>query len=116
MKITSDLKAGFYGAVVGAVALAVVGFSWGGWTTASMARERTADAAQQQVVAALVPICLEQARRDPEATATLAELRDAASFNRRSLMMETGWAMMPGADAADRDVAIACLEQLAARF
>jgi len=30
MKIPDSLNSGFYGAAIGAVALAIVGFSWGG--------------------------------------------------------------------------------------
>ena len=37
MELPKWLMPGVYGAGVGAVALAIVGFSWGGWVTASKA-------------------------------------------------------------------------------
>jgi hypothetical protein len=37
------LKPGLYGAACGAVALAVIGFSWGGWVTGGTARTMAAD-------------------------------------------------------------------------
>jgi pimeloyl-ACP methyl ester carboxylesterase len=116
MLISEKLKAGLIGATIGAVALAVVGFSWGGWTTAATARERSASAAQREVVAAMVPMCLERAQQDPQAVQTLAELRDSPAFERRNKLMATGWATMPGAESPDRALAVACLEQLASRF
>ncbi|MEO1190046.1 MAG: hypothetical protein AAFW60_13340 [Pseudomonadota bacterium] len=110
------LKPGIYGAVVGAAALAIVGFSWGGWLTGSSARELADDTARDQVVAALVPICVEQSKSDPGGAVTLAELRDASSYQRRNMLMETGWATMPGSSEPDRNVASACMEKLAAQF
>jgi hypothetical protein len=64
----------------------------------------------------LVPICLEQSRQEPAVTATLDELKAASSYQRRDLLMETGWATMPGSDDPDRNVASACMEKLAAQF
>ncbi|HEX5866187.1 MAG TPA: hypothetical protein VFY72_00660, partial [Beijerinckiaceae bacterium] len=37
------LRPGLYGAAGGAVALAVIGFSWGGWVTDGKARQMAAD-------------------------------------------------------------------------
>jgi len=110
------LKPGLYGAAVGAIALAVVGFSWGGWTTGSTAQKMAADTARQEVLAALVPICLEQSQQDPGRATVIAELRDARSYERGTLVMDAGWATMPGASEPDRAVARACMDQLAAQF
>jgi len=41
-----------YGAACGAVALAVVGFSWGGWATGGTARLMAAEQLQSDVVSA----------------------------------------------------------------
>ncbi len=43
MRTPEWLKPGLYGAACGAVALAVIGFSWGGWVTGGMARTMAAD-------------------------------------------------------------------------
>ncbi len=74
------------------------------------------DHARTQVVAALVPICLEQSRQDPRLAQQLTALEEAKSYRRRDIVMESGWATMPGAEDPDRAVASACMERLAAEF
>jgi hypothetical protein len=46
MKFPERLKPAIYGAVAGAVAIPIAGFSWGGWVTGSSAREMAADQAR----------------------------------------------------------------------
>lgn len=110
------LKPGLYGAGAGAVALGIVGFSWGGWVTGGTAEQMAADQARVEVVAALVPICIEQSKQDPQVVETLAQLKDASSYKRNDMLMDTGWATMPGSSDPDRQVARACLEKLANQF
>jgi hypothetical protein len=110
------LKPALYGAAAGAVALAIAGFSWGGWMTSGGANRMAAELAKTEVVAALVPICVEQARVDPNSTVKLAQLQDATTNQRNSLLIETGWATMPGATDSDRTVVTACMRELAAQF
>ncbi|MEQ8354765.1 MAG: hypothetical protein RH942_04445 [Kiloniellaceae bacterium] len=110
------LKPGLYGAAVGAIALAVVGFSWGGWMTGGSADRMAADKARNEVVAALVPICIEQSKQDPKVSETLAQLEAASNYKRSDMVMDAGWATMPGSSDPNRSVAGACMEQLAARF
>ena len=116
MQTPEWLKPGLYGAAIGAVALAIVGFSWGGWVTGGSAQEMASDEARAKVVAALAPICVEQSRQDPNVDITLASLMEANSYKRGEMLMDTGWATMPGATEADRNVAKACMEALAAKF
>ena len=110
------LKPGLQGAALGAIALAVVGFSWGGWVTGGTAKQMASDQARLEVVAALVPICLEKSSQDPQVMATLAELKGASSYQRSDLLMKTGWATMPGSSDPNRLVARACMDKLAAQF
>jgi hypothetical protein len=110
------LKPGLYGAAAGAIALAIVGFTWGGWMTGRTAEKMASDTARKQVVAALVPICVEQSRQDPQLAETLAELKAASSYQRNELLMNAGWATMPGSSDPDRKVAQACMEKLATQF
>ncbi|MDH3439101.1 MAG: hypothetical protein OEN48_19265 [Betaproteobacteria bacterium] len=116
MNIPEWLKPGLQGAAVGAVALAIVGFSWGGWVTGGTAKQMASNQARLEVVAALVPICLEQSSQDPQVVATLAQLKDTSSYQRSALLMDAGWATMPGSSDPNRDVARACMEKLAAQF
>ncbi|MGF1628141.1 MAG: hypothetical protein ACFCUT_01585 [Kiloniellaceae bacterium] len=110
------LKPVAYGSVAGAIALAIVGFSWGGWVTGGTADKMANDHARQEVVAALVPICVEQSRLDPRLTETLAQLQAATNYKRSDMLMEAGWATMPGSTDPNRAVASACMEKLASQF
>ena len=46
-----------WGAVGGAIALAIVGFSYGGWVTGGTAQQMAQQRSDAAVVAALAPIC-----------------------------------------------------------
>ena len=115
--ITSEwLKPRLYGAVVGAVALAIAGFTWGGWVTGGTAQQMATERAKLEVVAALVPICIEQSNKDPQVAETLAQLRDAGSYERSNMLMKAGWATMPGSSDPNRNVAKAFMEKLSEQF
>ena len=103
------LKPGVYGAVIGAVAVMIVGFSWGGWMTGGGANELAADRAHDEVIAALVPLCLQITQNDPDRTAKMATITEATTYQRRDAVMAAGWARVPGADAPNRDLAQACM-------
>ncbi|MCC5985239.1 MAG: hypothetical protein JJU42_12830 [Rhodobacteraceae bacterium] len=110
------LKPGLIGAVAGGVAVAVAGFSWAGWTTAAAADRMGQAMADQHVIAALVPVCLERAENDPEQAAKLATIRQPAMVvRRRDALLEAGWATIEGNAAASRTLATACLAALEQR-
>ncbi len=109
-------KPAIVGMCVGAVAVAIVGFSWGGWVTTKKANIMAANEAHDQLVAALTPICLDNSAADPNMAATLAKLKEAGSYQRPNIVMEAGWATMPGATEPDRVIALACVRQLAIKF
>jgi len=113
MKTPEWLKPALYGAVCGAVALAVIGFSWGGWVTGSSAQRMAQDRSKTDVVAALSLICVDQSKRDPQLTERLAALKAASTYSRGDLVVKAGWATMPGGTVADAQVAKACATQLA---
>lgn len=71
------------------------------------AKDTASDVAQLEVVAVLAPICIEQSKRDPQVMETLAMLKEAGEYQRSSLLIEAGWATMPGSSEADRAVASA---------
>ena len=105
-------KPGIYGAAVGAIAISILGFSWGGWTTAGSAEEMAQDHAADEVTLAMVPVCLNMSEADPERLAKLALIQEASGFSRSRVMMETGWATLPGTEKPSRDLAQACVEGL----
>lgn len=106
------LKPGIYGAVIGAVVISIAGFSWGGWMTGGGATKMASAAAHDGVIAALVPICLDRSRTDPDRLAKLATIQAASTSQRRDALMQTGWATMPGNDTLNRDLAQACVTGL----
>ena len=106
------LKPGIYGAVIGAAVVGIGGFTWGGWVTGGTAHDRAVAMSHDDVVAAMVPVCLDMAQTDPDRVAKLAVIRDTQTYQRRNALMEAGWATVPGAEAPDRDLAQACLASL----
>jgi hypothetical protein len=112
MQTPAWLKPGLYGAACGAVALAVIGFSWGGWVTGGTARTMAADQSKAEVVTALSLICVDQSKRDPQLVERVALLKAASSYERGDLVMKNGWATMPGTTEGNRLVAIACADKV----
>jgi hypothetical protein len=102
-----------WSAVGGAVACAILGFTWGGWVTGSNARQQAADSAREAVVLALAPICAERFRGQPDGPAQIAVLTKASSWERGNLVEKSGYAVMPGSKTGNSDVARACAELLA---
>jgi hypothetical protein len=72
MKIHPGFKPAVCGAVVGAVGIAVVGFSTLGWTLGSTADRMANERAEVAVVAALTPICVAKFEARADASKKLA--------------------------------------------
>src|SRR2546423_10023562 len=98
MKIHPGVKPAVWGAVVGAVAFAIVGFSSLGWTLGSTAEKMASQRAETAVVAALAPICVEKFQQQTDSAAKLVAFNKAPSWDRRSLIEKGGWATFPGTD------------------
>ena len=109
-KIKQNLSPGIWGAIAGAVVLAIVGFNWGGWVTGGKADEM----AQTAIVDRLVPICVGQFNMDSNKAKKLAEMKKADSWTRGEFVVKQGWATMPGSKEADIYVAEGCAEKIAA--
>ena len=102
----ASLKRLLQGAVVGAVATMIVGFNWGGWTLGTTVDKIAKDRADTAVVAALAPICVDQFRQAVNASANLSELNKFSyAWDRNSFIEKGGWAIMPGGEKADSEVA-----------
>ena len=117
MEISSETKAAvrpaLWGAVAGAIALAIVGFSWGGWVTGGTAETLARNSAATAVVAALTPICVEKFRQAADASANLVEMKKAAyAWDQSKFVERGGWATMPGSTEPNSAVAKACAESL----
>ena len=112
MNIPEWLKPGLYGAVIGAVCVGVIGFAWGGWMTASASNKMAMSMAHDDVITALVPVCVDQSKKDMNRQTTVTKIKNASSYKRRDVVMESGWATIPGTEKPNRDLAQACLTAL----
>ena len=112
MNIPPNTKPWIQGAVVGAVAAAIVGFSWGGWVTGSSANKQASVAAHDATVTALASICADRFRAQGDAAVKIGELSKVSTWDRGGFIERSGFAVMPGSKTADSDVARACAESL----
>ena len=102
-------KPAFWGAVVGAVAIMVVGFSWWGWVLGSTAERMAKERADSAVAAILTPLCVENFVKRPD---KLAEFHKTSSWQQRQVVEGSGWATTPGSKEPNSTVVNACAEQL----
>jgi hypothetical protein len=114
MKMPTNAKPLIQGIVIGAVACAILGFTWGGWVTGATAHKDAAISAHDATVVALAPFCAERFRAQGDATARMAELAKASTWERSSVVEKSGFATLPGSKTGDSDIARACVELLLA--
>jgi len=102
------LKFGVWPLIGGAITAIIVGFAWGGWTTAGTTRTIAEDA----VLATRAAICVAQFMKAPNHEARLQELADTSSWERTTLIEKGGWDRMPGEAKASYTVSRACADGL----
>jgi hypothetical protein len=112
MKIPVWLKPGIWGAILGAIIMAIVGFSQLGWRTASNADAFATDRANDAVMAALVPFCVAKAQADTEQADMTKFKAEQSSYSRTDLVIKAGWATVGAAKSADSALAQACSTKL----
>ena len=113
MKISPNVKPALWGAAGGAIACAILGFTWGGWLTNSSATAMAQEQANAEVAKVLAPICYLQFQQQPDAAAKMVELKGlTVSYQQATYVEKTGAAMMPGSDKTLRGVSQACAELL----
>src|SRR5437868_12873420 len=112
MKAHPSLKPALWGAVAGAVAISVIGFSSMGWMLGGTAERMAADRAESAVVGVLTPICVEKFQQQADSVAKLIEFKKAASWDQRALIEKGGWATTPGSERTNSAVASGCAEKL----
>jgi hypothetical protein len=107
MKMPMQIKPALMGAVTGAVATVIAGFTWAGWTTRAGAETAANLRADHAVVAALAPVCVEKFRQDGKAPAQLAALRATSTWSQGDFVERGGWALVPGTHTPERVYAVA---------
>jgi hypothetical protein len=113
MQIPTWTKPGITGAIVGAIATMIVGFSQGGWYTGGSAERLAQQRADGAVIDALVPICVNRSKLDPDTAAKLKQLLAMkSSYEQRDFVIKSGWATMPATDGPNSDLASKCADAL----
>jgi hypothetical protein len=113
MRVPVWIKPGVWGAVIGAVGIMIIGFSWMGWTLNSTTQRVAAERSGLAVTAALTPFCVASYLKQPDAAQKLAVLRqDTSSYSQRETIEKGGWATMPGNTEPSSGVAQACATAL----
>ena len=91
----------------------IIGFKWGGWTTAGTTQTMSQEAVLASQVASQAAICVAQFMKDPKFNEKLQELQKLDSWDGSKIIEKGGWDIMPGKKEATSGVANACAEGLA---
>lgn len=108
MQMPSQLSPAIWGALGGAAAVAIIGFSYGGWVTAGTAETLANQRATSAVVTALAPICAANFNRSVDAPTQLAALKKVSTWEQAAFIAKGGWAVMPGTAKVDDAMATSC--------
>ena len=108
MKVESSakIKYGIWGLIGGAVVAMILGFVWGGWTTAGSALA----ASDKAVVTSQAAICVAQFVKQSNHEQKLKEFAEVSTWTRHEYIEKGGWDVMPGQDKATYGVARACAD------
>lgn len=114
MQIPEWVRPGAWGAIAGAAAVMIVGFSMGWVVTSGTAEEQANRQAQQAVIASLTPICVARFRAQPQQVRTthLTALQDENFWKQGDYVEKQGWATLPGSKEPNEEVADACATEL----
>ena len=106
------IKLGFWSAIGGAIVLAIVGFSWGGWVTGGTAQKMAAEMTSAAMVDRLAPLCLVRFNQDPEKEQKLEVLKNTRSWQRKDYVEKQGWATLSSETKPDSPVATECANRI----
>jgi len=100
------IKYGVWSLFIGAVIAMIIGFGWGGWTTAAT----TQRISEEAVLASQAAICVAQFVKQPNHEEQLKEIEKVSTWERDKFIEKGGWDKMPGQKEADYGVARACAD------
>jgi hypothetical protein len=109
------IKAGLLWAAGGAIALALIGFNYGGWVTGGAAQAMAKEVAATAVSERLGTICVAQVNQDKAKDQKLREMKGKDLWDQGRYIDTQSWAIMPGAEKPENGVADACAKQLSAK-
>jgi len=105
---TGNLKYAFGGILFGAVLAMIIGFTYGGWTTAASSK-RISDGA---ILSNQAEICVAQFVAQSDYLEQLVIFKKGLSWDRVKFVAAGGWDKMPGQDKADNGVDRACASKI----
>ena len=115
MKSYPWLKPGIWGAIVGAIAIMVLGFWQFGWVLGSKADQMARDRASTAVAEALAPVCAAKFLAQADAPARVADLKKLRSdYEQRNFIEKGGWAVAIVSSAPDYQLASECAKRILA--
>lgn len=112
MQFPEWTKPALIGAGAGAVALAILGFGWGGWMTEGAATKLSDENSVAATTKALIPYCVQKSRMDPKSADLLEKINEARSYKRSEMLANTGWATPLGDEKPNLPLVAACLVEL----
>lgn len=102
------------GALLGAVATVLIGFTIGGWTLGRSAEMMATEAHKEGGVNALAPLCVEKIESSADVEKHRVALKDKTSFQRSSYVEENGFSTFHGNEKPTPGVSLACAKLLSA--
>ena len=84
----------------------IVGFAWGGWTTAGT----TEKIASKAVVDSEAAICIAQFKNQANYEESLSEFEKVDDWKKDDYIQEGGWDKMPGQEKANPNVCQPCAD------
>ena len=112
MQIPEWAKPAGYGAIVGAIAMSMIGFQQMGWKTSATAETMAQERSDTAVTNAMVPFCVTKAKADPDATLMTKFRAETSSYSRSDIVIKAGWATLSGQTTPDNALGRACSEKL----
>ena len=100
------IKYGVWSLIAGAVVAMIIGFGWGGWSTAAT----TQKISEEAVLASQAAICVAQFMKESNYEEKLEELGEVSSYQRSGFIEKGGWDKMPGQEKAGYGVSRACAD------
>jgi len=115
MNIPEWVKPAASGAVAGGIAVAIVGFAWGGWVTGGSAQASALSAANTSRTDLAAAICVQNFMAQDDARERLADLKaERSAFRQRDMINAGGYATMPDQEEAATATATLCARMLSA--
>jgi hypothetical protein len=112
MTISTWAEPAVAGILFGAILATAVGFTWGGWMTASGSRQFSSSSTAAGVATALLPYCIEKSRNDPAAEKVFEKLKGTSGYLRQRIIEQAGWATPLGTTYPNWDLSALCIEEI----